>query len=151
MRSKGKVLSSINHVKGIIKDLEEKCLINEKLIEVFRNWLAFRKENRTFELCRSRFYGDLSQNKPVESKASKEEVIEFWTTMWNKRKFEEGDKPNYELYLDRHYIEETAEKTFLNFEEFTDVIKLLPYWKLIGSVAVYNFFIRELTFSFSLI
>ncbi|TBU08275.1 hypothetical protein CWI38_2283p0010 [Hamiltosporidium tvaerminnensis] len=73
----------------------ESLNVYEKKITMHESRKQFRKENRMFELFRGRFYRGLSERVESEHVVSRDEIVSFWSTMWNKN----DDTVTYDDYL----------------------------------------------------
>ncbi|TBU10269.1 hypothetical protein CWI38_1889p0010 [Hamiltosporidium tvaerminnensis] len=101
--------------------------VYEKKITMHESRRKFRKENRMFEIFRVRFYLGLTERVESEHVVYRDEISEFWSTMWNK-----NDKVvTYDEYL-IPFVSDTHQTTFPLLEEFIDIINWLPNWKAAG-------------------
>ncbi|TBU12814.1 reverse transcriptase [Hamiltosporidium tvaerminnensis] len=64
--------------------MNESLNVYEKKIAMHESSKQFLKENRMFELFRGRFYRGLSERVESEHVVSRDEIVGFWSTMWNK-------------------------------------------------------------------
>ncbi|KAK1347212.1 hypothetical protein LUQ84_003399 [Hamiltosporidium tvaerminnensis] len=93
-----------------------------------------------FELFRGRFYLGLTGREKSEHVVYRDEISEFWSTMWNK-----NDKVvTYDEYL-IPYVPDTHQTTFPSLEEFIDIFNWLPNWKAARIDGIYYFYIEKLT------
>ncbi|TBU10083.1 hypothetical protein CWI38_2036p0010, partial [Hamiltosporidium tvaerminnensis] len=111
-----KIMREFNLNLSSVTDLSEALVKkNESL-----NQEEIPKENRMFELFRGRFYRGLSEHVESEHVISRDEIVSFWSTMWNKN----DDTVTYDDYF---------------------IINRLSNWKAAGINGIYNFFIKKLT------
>ncbi|TBU12308.1 reverse transcriptase [Hamiltosporidium tvaerminnensis] len=133
-------LSKINDLSEALVKKNEALNVYEKKITMYESRRKFRKENRMFELFRGRFYRGLSGRFESEHVVYRDEISEFWSTMWNK-----NDKVvTYDEYL-IPFVSDTQQTTFPSLEDFLDIINWLPNWKAAGIDGIYNFYIKKLT------
>ncbi|KAK1350146.1 hypothetical protein LUQ84_001129 [Hamiltosporidium tvaerminnensis] len=133
-------LSKINDLSEALVKKNEALNVYEKKITMYESRRKFRKENRMFELFRGRFYRGLSERVESEHVVYRDEISEFWSTMWNK-----NDKVvTYDEYL-IPFVSDTQQTTFPSFEEFIDIINWLPNWKAARIDGIYNFYIKKPT------
>ncbi|KAK1347276.1 hypothetical protein LUQ84_003251 [Hamiltosporidium tvaerminnensis] len=110
-------LSKINDLSEALVKKNEALNVYEKKITMYESRRKFRKENRMFELFRGRFYRGLSERVESEHVVYRDEISEFWSTMWNK-----NDKVvTYDEYL-IPFVSDTHQTTFPSLEEFIDII-----------------------------
>ncbi|KAK1348747.1 hypothetical protein LUQ84_001898 [Hamiltosporidium tvaerminnensis] len=77
-------LSSVTDLSVAIVKKNESLNVYEKKITMHESRKQFRKENHMFELFRGRFYRGLSERVKSEHVVSRDEIVSFWSTMWNK-------------------------------------------------------------------
>ncbi|TBU01254.1 hypothetical protein CWI36_1394p0010, partial [Hamiltosporidium magnivora] len=77
-------LSSVTDLSEALVKKNESLNVYEKKITMHESRKQFRKENRMFELFRDRFYRGLSERVESEHVVSRDEIVSFWSTMWNK-------------------------------------------------------------------
>ncbi|TBU12455.1 hypothetical protein CWI38_0750p0020, partial [Hamiltosporidium tvaerminnensis] len=77
-------LSSVTDLSEALVKKNESLNVYEKKITMHESRKQFRKENRMFELFRGRFYRGLSERVESEHVVSRDEIVSFWSTMWNK-------------------------------------------------------------------
>ncbi|TBU03195.1 acetyl-coenzyme A synthetase, partial [Hamiltosporidium magnivora] len=87
--SKERKFSKLLLSKDLLVALPLKQKLSEKLCG------KFRRENRIFELLRGRFYLGLSERFESEHVVKRDEIVSFWSTMWNKN----DDTVTYDDYL----------------------------------------------------
>ncbi|TBU19282.1 reverse transcriptase, partial [Hamiltosporidium tvaerminnensis] len=112
--------------------------ISEALMHESRK--KFRKENRMFELFQGRFYRGLSERVEFVHVVSREEIVSFRSTMWNKN----DDTLTYDDYW-IPFVSDNHPTTFLSFDEFVNIINWLPNWKAARIDGINNFFTKKLT------
>ena len=141
MRELDLVLERFDDIEQAIGLLGERALVYEEKLNSFARRKEFRKDNVCFELYRSKFYRQLACEPSAECLVEKEEVKTYWDTMWNKR---EDKNESYEEYL-YDYVPpvEPVEMVFPSYEEFLDIVRVLPSWKAAGCDGIYNFFIKR--------
>ncbi|TBU05797.1 hypothetical protein CWI38_2704p0010, partial [Hamiltosporidium tvaerminnensis] len=88
-------LSSVTDLSEALVKKNESLNVYEKKITMHESRKQFRKENRMFELFRGRFYRGLSERVESEHVVSRDEIVSFWSTMWNKN----DDTVTYDDYL----------------------------------------------------
>ncbi|TBU10677.1 hypothetical protein CWI38_1615p0010, partial [Hamiltosporidium tvaerminnensis] len=83
-----------------------------------------------------------SSSERVESEhvVSRDEIVSFWSTMWNKN----DDTVTYDDYL-IPFVSDNHPTTFPSLDEFVNIINWLPNWKAAGIDGIYDFFIKKLT------
>ncbi|TBU10673.1 hypothetical protein CWI38_1617p0010, partial [Hamiltosporidium tvaerminnensis] len=118
----------------------ESLNVHEKKITIHESRKQFRKENRMFELFRGRFYRGLSERMESEHVVSRDEIVSFWSTMWNKN----DDAVTYDDYL-IPFVSDNHPTMFPSLDEFVNIINWLFNWKAAGIDGIYNFFIKKLT------
>ncbi|TBU17347.1 hypothetical protein CWI38_0287p0010 [Hamiltosporidium tvaerminnensis] len=133
-------LSSVTDLSGALVKKNESLNVYEKKITMYESRKQFRKENRMFELFRGRFYRGLSERVESEHVVSRDEIVSFWSTMWNKN----DDTVTYDDYL-IPFVSDNHPTTFPSLDEFVNIINWLPNWKAAGIDGIYNFFIQKLT------
>ncbi|KAK1347685.1 hypothetical protein LUQ84_002948 [Hamiltosporidium tvaerminnensis] len=80
-------LSSVTDLSEALVKKNESLNVYEKKITIHESRKQFRKENRMFELFRGRFYRKLSERVESEHVVSRDEIVSFWSTMWNKNDY----------------------------------------------------------------
>ncbi|KAK1347689.1 hypothetical protein LUQ84_002952 [Hamiltosporidium tvaerminnensis] len=80
-------LSSVTDLSEALVKKNESLNVYEKKITMHESRKQFRKENRMFELFRGRFYRGLSERVESEHVVSRDEIVSFWSTMWNKNDY----------------------------------------------------------------
>ncbi|KAK1348351.1 hypothetical protein LUQ84_002356 [Hamiltosporidium tvaerminnensis] len=133
-------LSSITDLSEALVKKNESLNVYEKKITMHESRKQFRKENRMFELFRGRFYRGLSERVESEHVVSRDEIVSFWSTMWNKNDY----TVTYDDYL-IPIVSDNHPTTFPSLDEFVNIINWLPNWKAAGIDGIYNFFIKKLT------
>ncbi|TBU11359.1 reverse transcriptase, partial [Hamiltosporidium tvaerminnensis] len=88
-------LSSVTDLSEALVKKNESLNVYEKKITMYASRKQFRKENRIFELFRGRFYRGLSERVESEHVVSRDEIVSFWSTMWNKN----DETVTYDDYL----------------------------------------------------
>ncbi|TBU20178.1 reverse transcriptase [Hamiltosporidium tvaerminnensis] len=90
-KSLKKIMREFNLNLSSVTDLSEALVMKNESLNVYEKKIAmhesrkqFRKENRMFELFRGRFYRGLSERVESEHVVSRDEIVSFWSTMWNK-------------------------------------------------------------------
>ncbi|TBU06043.1 hypothetical protein CWI36_0526p0020, partial [Hamiltosporidium magnivora] len=120
-------LSSVTDLSEALVKKNESLNVYEKKITMHESRKQFRKENRMFELFRGRFYRGLSERVKSEHVVSSDEIVSFWSTMWNKN----TDTVTYENYL-IPFVSDNHPTMFLLLDEFVNIINWLPNWKAAG-------------------
>jgi hypothetical protein len=143
MRNLGRVLDKAPDTRKTILEAEESVRIYKDKIRKYLERKETWAQNRKFEVKRGRFYRDLAGDGGFQHDVPKEEVVDFWKSMWNVREDEEEDFNEYLL----EYVPEEAvpKEVFPSFEEFQEIVKFRPSWKAAGIDGIYNFFIKKLT------
>ncbi|TBU11508.1 hypothetical protein CWI38_1169p0010, partial [Hamiltosporidium tvaerminnensis] len=77
-------LSSVTDLSEALVKKNESLNVYEKKIAIHESRKQFRKENRMFELFHGQFYRGLSERIESEHVVSRDEIVSFWSTMWNK-------------------------------------------------------------------
>ncbi|KAK1350437.1 hypothetical protein LUQ84_000672 [Hamiltosporidium tvaerminnensis] len=114
--------------------------VYEKKIMMHESKKQFRKENRMFEVFQSRFYRELTERVESEHVVSRDEIVSFWSTMWNKN----DDTVTYDDYLIQ--MESNNHPTmFPSLDQFSSIINWLPNWKAARNDGIHDFFIKKLT------
>ncbi|TBU12226.1 hypothetical protein CWI38_0842p0010, partial [Hamiltosporidium tvaerminnensis] len=140
MRELNLNLSSVTNLSEALVKKNESLNVYEKKITMHESRKQFRKENRMFEFLQGRFYRGLSERVKSEHVVSRDEIVSFWSTMWNKN----DDTVTYEDYL-IPFVSDNHPTTFPSLDEFVNIINWLPNWKAAGIDGIYNFFIKKLT------
>ncbi|TBU20463.1 reverse transcriptase [Hamiltosporidium tvaerminnensis] len=103
-----------------VTDLSEALVKKNESLNVYEKKITMYENNRMFELYRGRFYRGLSKRGESEHVVSRDEIVSFWSTIWNK-----------------------------NDETVTYIIIIFHFWlsngKAAGIDGIYNFFIKKLT------
>ncbi|TBU10837.1 hypothetical protein CWI38_1522p0020, partial [Hamiltosporidium tvaerminnensis] len=120
-------LSSVTDLSEALVKKNESLNVYEKKITMHESRKQFRKENRMFELFRGRFYRGLSERVESEHVVSRDEIVSFWSTMWNKN----DDAVTYDDYL-IPFVSDKHPTTFPSLHEFVNIINWLPNWKAAG-------------------
>ncbi|TBU12875.1 hypothetical protein CWI38_0597p0010, partial [Hamiltosporidium tvaerminnensis] len=131
--SETKSLKKIMREFNLNLSSNESLNVYEKKISMHESRKQFRKENR-------RFYRGLSERVESEHVVSRDEIVSFWSTMWNKN----DDIVTYNDYL-IPFVSEDHPTTFPLLDELLNIINWLPNWKAAGIDGIYNFFIKKLT------
>ncbi|KAI4293539.1 hypothetical protein PAPHI01_2813, partial [Pancytospora philotis] len=137
MRDLNLILDNKRDAMEALSILEERVRVYQSKLEGSEKRTQFRRDNRTFELYRGRFYKQLTGEKAVEYSVPTEDIAGFWGGMWNRR---EGDEQAYDEYLDTWVPDAKAQNTFPSLLEFQEVVKFLPCWKAAGPDGIYSFF-----------
>ncbi|KAK1350120.1 hypothetical protein LUQ84_001103 [Hamiltosporidium tvaerminnensis] len=132
--------SSVTDLSEALVKKNESLNVYEKKITMYESRKQFRKENRMFELFRGRFYRGLSERVESENVVNRDEVMSFWSTMWNK----DDDTVTYNDYL-IPFVSDNPPTTFPSLNEFVSIINQLLNWKAAGIDDIHNFFIKKLT------
>ncbi|TBU19490.1 hypothetical protein CWI38_0210p0080, partial [Hamiltosporidium tvaerminnensis] len=106
-------LSSVTDLSEALVKKNESLNVYEKKITMHESRKQFRKENRMFELFRGRFYRGLSERVESEHVVSRDEIVSFWSTMWNKN----DDTVTYDDYL-IPFVSDNHPTTFPSLDEF---------------------------------
>ena len=127
-----------------LKDrLEEKIAVYKKKISIANKRTQFRKENKAFEFNRKMFYRTLDENNnKVDENINKEQVKQFWTSMWSKEEEPEDYKETTNLLEPGKLQSEATEEKIRIIVE--NRLKYMPNWKTPGPDQVYNFFIKKI-------
>ncbi|TBU10471.1 reverse transcriptase, partial [Hamiltosporidium tvaerminnensis] len=133
-------LSNVTDLSEALVKKNESLNVYEKKIAMHESRKQFRKENRMFKLFRGLFYRGLSERLESEHAVSRDEIVSFWSTMWNKN----DDAVTYDDYL-IPFISDNHPTMFPSLDEFVNIINWLPNWKAAGIDGIYNFFIKKLT------
>ncbi|TBU11464.1 reverse transcriptase [Hamiltosporidium tvaerminnensis] len=133
-------LSSVTDLSEALVKKNESLNVYEEKITMYERRKQFRKENRMFEIFRGRFYRGLSERVESEHVVSRDEIVSFWSTMWNKN----DDTVTYDDYSIPS-VSDNHPTTFPSLDEFVNIINWLPNWKAAGIDDIYNFFIQKLT------
>ncbi|TBU12858.1 reverse transcriptase [Hamiltosporidium tvaerminnensis] len=80
-----------------------------------------------FELFRGRFYRRLSELLESEHVVSRDKIVSFWSTMWNKN----DDTVTYDDYL-IPFVSDNHPTTFPSLDQFVNIINWLSNWKAAG-------------------
>ncbi|TBU10885.1 reverse transcriptase, partial [Hamiltosporidium tvaerminnensis] len=126
-KSLKKIMQDVTDLSEALVKKNESLNVYEKKITMHESRKQFRKENRMFELFRGRFYRGLSERVESEHVVSRDEIVSFWSTMWNKNDDTIIIRPRF-LY-----------------DEFVNIINWHPNWKATGIDGIYNLFIKKLT------
>ncbi|TBU11582.1 hypothetical protein CWI38_1129p0010, partial [Hamiltosporidium tvaerminnensis] len=110
-------LSSVTDLSEALVKKNESLNVYEKKITMHESRKQFRKENRMFELFRGRFYRGLSERVESEHVVSRDEIVSFWSTMWNKN----DDTVTYDDYL-IPFVSDNHPTTFPSLDEFVNII-----------------------------
>ncbi|TBU07999.1 hypothetical protein CWI36_0196p0010 [Hamiltosporidium magnivora] len=95
-------------------------------------------DNRMFEIFRDRFYRGLSERVESEHVVSRDEIVSFWSTMWNKN----DDTVTYDDYLIL-FVSDNHPTTFPSLDEFVSIINWLPNWIAAGIDGFTIFLLRN--------
>ncbi|TBU11757.1 reverse transcriptase, partial [Hamiltosporidium tvaerminnensis] len=133
-------LNKTNDLSKAVVKKNELITIYEKKLTMYESRKQFRKENRMFELFRGRYYRGLSERVESEHVVNRDEIVSFWSKMWNKN----NEMVTYDEYL-IPFVPDTHQAMFPSLEEFVDIINWLPNWKAAGIDGIYNFYIKKLT------
>ncbi|KAK1348282.1 hypothetical protein LUQ84_002287 [Hamiltosporidium tvaerminnensis] len=128
-------LSSVTDLSEALVKKNESLNVYEKKITMHEIRKQFRKENRMFELFRGRFYRGLSERVESEHVVSRDEIVSFWSTIWNKNDIE----VTYDAYF-ISFVSDLQQTTFPSLDQFVNIINWLPNWKAAGIDGIYNFF-----------
>ncbi|KAI5179377.1 hypothetical protein PAEPH01_2625 [Pancytospora epiphaga] len=109
-------------MKGI-SILEDRVKVYESKLHSSERHQVFRADNRCFELYRRRFYRRLAEEQPLKPNVPEENIVAFWSTMWNQR---EVDTERYDEYLFTCVPDTSDQSVFSSAAEFIDIIKYLP-------------------------
>lgn len=123
-----------------IADIKAKVCVFSKKLEMHERRKEFRRQNQYFELFRRRFYRKISEAEVVTHQVTKDEIKEFWSTMWNRK---ENTEEDYDKYLCEFLPGTESPNVFPSYEEFQQIVKFLPSWKAAGVDGIYNFFIKK--------
>ncbi|TBU01453.1 hypothetical protein CWI39_1384p0010, partial [Hamiltosporidium magnivora] len=142
-----KIMREFNFNLSSVTDLSEAKVkkngslnVYEKKIMMHESKKQFRKENRMFEVFQSRFYRELTERVESEHVVSRDEIVSFWSTMWNKN----DDTVTYDDYLIQ--MESNNHPTmFPSLDQFSSIINWLPNWKAARNDGIHDFFIKKLT------
>ncbi|KAK1350888.1 hypothetical protein LUQ84_000165 [Hamiltosporidium tvaerminnensis] len=88
-------LSSVTDLSGALVKKNESLNVYEKKMTMHESRKQFRKDNRMFEFFRGRFYRGLSERVESRHVVSRDEIVSFWSTMWNKN----DETVTYDDYL----------------------------------------------------
>ncbi|KAK1350991.1 hypothetical protein LUQ84_000262 [Hamiltosporidium tvaerminnensis] len=132
-------LSSVTDLSEALVKKNESLNVYEKKITMHENRKQFRKENRMFELFRDRFYRGLSERVESEHVVSRDEIVSFWSTMWNKN----DDTVTYDDYL-IPFVSDNHPTTFTSLDEFVNILNWLPIGKLLELMVFTIFSLRNL-------
>ncbi|TBU10710.1 reverse transcriptase, partial [Hamiltosporidium tvaerminnensis] len=138
--SKLKTIREFNLNLSSVTDLSEALVKKNESVNVYEKKITMHEMNRKFELFRGRFYQWLSVRVESEQVVSRDEIVSFWSTMWNKI----YNTVTYDDYL-IPFVSDNHPTTFTLLDEFVHIINWLPNWKAAGIDGIYNFFIKKLT------
>ncbi|KAK1349999.1 hypothetical protein LUQ84_000986 [Hamiltosporidium tvaerminnensis] len=77
-------LNKTNDLSEALVKKNELITVYEKKLTMYESRKQFRKENRMFELFQGRYYCGLSERVKSEHVVNRDEIVSFWSTMWNK-------------------------------------------------------------------
>ncbi|TBU10513.1 hypothetical protein CWI38_1708p0010 [Hamiltosporidium tvaerminnensis] len=130
-KSLGKIRREFNLDLSSVTDLSEALVKKNESLNVYEKKITMHE---------SRFYRGLSERVESEHVVSRDEIVSFWSIMWNKN----DDTVTYNDYL-IPFVSDNHPTTFPSLDEFVNIINWLPNWKAAGIECIYNFFIKKLT------